>query len=64
MTTLALARSRPAEINPWVVAAVVVIPTFLVPLAILLHIVSLIQLRRATARLSPGLAHRGVAEAI
>jgi DHA2 family multidrug resistance protein len=29
VTTLALARSRPAEINPWVVAAVVVIPTFM-----------------------------------
>lgn len=42
----------------------VLIPTFLVPLAILLHIVSLIQLRRATARLSPGLVHRRVAQAI
>ncbi len=29
MTTLALAPSRPATINPWVVAAVVVIPTFM-----------------------------------
>ena len=29
MTTLALAPSRPATINPWVVAAAVVIPTFM-----------------------------------
>jgi hypothetical protein len=35
----------------------VLIPTFLVPLAILLHIVSLIQLSRATASIRTGLAH-------
>lgn len=32
----------------------VLIPTFLVPLAILLHVISLIQLRRATARAGDG----------
>jgi hypothetical protein len=39
------------------VLPLVLIPTFLVPLAILLHIISLVQLGRATARVHTGLAH-------
>jgi hypothetical protein len=46
---------RPNELIS--VFPLVLIPTFLVPLAILLHIISLIQLRRATAR--TGDSHEG-----
>ena len=35
----------------------VLIPTFLVPLAMVLHVISLIQLRRASARVHAGLTH-------